>query len=168
MNQIDADTKRMQEVATQMSDINRTIASNNTNLPSGLLRTLYNDRTYALNAEYQNLSMKREADMQNYTLWTNNQAQILGIQVEKYQAQRQDWLDTYSIFKDKFGIIQDNVLTPAIKASEAQFNADLNYEQNKKLMELEESYTNPMLNSSDPVEAQRALKQTLQTYYDNY
>jgi hypothetical protein len=47
----------------------------------------------------------------------------------KYEAERQAWLDEYQIYKDKFEVIKDNILTPLIQAEMQIYQNDLSCKQ---------------------------------------
>lgn len=111
-----------------------------------------NDLIPRVNTAYAQL----QADQTNYNLWHQSvedkyksyydQAHY---EINKYNAQINAFQTMWGVYKDV-----------------AQY--DWNYKQQVRLMELQDSYNNPMLDSEDIDEAKRALKQTLQAYYDTY
>ena len=91
-----------------------------------------------------------------------------------YQLRHQSVVDKYQSYYDQahYEIEKYNAQVNAFQTmwwvyrDVAQY--DWEYKQQYRLLKLEESYNNPMLDSDDPDEAKRALKQTLQGYYDTY
>ena len=98
-----------------------------------------------LQAEQTNYQLRHQSLQDKYASYVDQ----ANYEVQKYNAQINAFQTMWNTYKDV-----------------AQY--DWNYKQQVRLYELQESYNNPMLDSSDPDEAKRALKQALQSYYDTY
>jgi len=111
-----------------------------------------NDMIPRVNTAYAQL----QADTSNYNLRHQSVEDKYGAyideanyEINKYNAQVGAFQTMWNTYKDV-----------------AQY--DWNYKQQVRLAKLQESYNNPKIDSDDPDEARRALKQALQTYYDTY
>lgn len=100
-------------------------------------------------------------------------AQLQADQIN-YQLRHQSVEDKYKSYYDQahYEIQKYNAQINAFQTMWGTYRDvaqyDWEYKQQVRLAQLEESYNNPMLDSDDPDEAKRALKQALQGYYDVY
>ena len=91
-----------------------------------------------------------------------------------YQLRHQSVEDKYKSYYDQahYEIQKYNAQINAFQTMWGTYRDvaqyDWDYKQQVRLTELQEKYNNPMLDSDDPDEAKRALKQALQSYYDVY
>lgn len=127
--------------------------------------------TWATKA-YINAVIAREQN--DLVPWLNLAYAQLQAEQTNYQLRHQSLVDKYGSYVDQanYEVTRYNAQVGAFQTmwgiyrDVAQY--DWNYKQQVRLLELQNSYNNPMLDSTDPDEAKRALKQTLQSYYDAY
>jgi uncharacterized protein YoxC len=145
--------QRLSEINKQIRDVAKEVDRQYGALPAGQRIAIINERTAALLQEKDSLTDDTNMKVGMLNMYYDLAKQNLEVDEAKMGYLRQTFMDNVELFQDAFGIY---------------WQTEGALEQEKQTLELEESFKNPNLESSDPAEQQRALKQTLQSYYDTY